>query len=108
MKPSPALVWLSVLIAVLAAIAAGIGLFWQDGGNSFAFVTLHGQAIQISGQGLYSYDTLATAAQERSQDAVTLFLGVPLLVIALLVCRRGSLRGHLLLTGTLGYFLYTY
>lgn len=108
MKPSKTVVWLSSLIAALALLAAGIGLFWQDGGRSFSFTTLHGQTVQLFGQGLYRYDTVATAAQEKAQDVVTLFLGVPLLVVALYLYRRGSLRGHLLLAGTLGYFLYTY
>lgn len=108
MKPSKTVVWLSSLITVLALLAASIGLFWQDGGSSFSFTTLHGQTVQLLGQGLYRYDTIATAAQEKAQDVVTLFLGIPLLVIALFLYRNGSLRGHLLLTGTLGYFLYTY
>ncbi len=108
MKRSSTLTWLSVLIALLAALAAGIGLFWQDRGSAFAFMTVHGQTVQIAGQGVYHYDSIATAAQERGQDVVTLFLAVPLLVFALLLARRGSLRGQLLLTGTIGYFLYTY
>jgi hypothetical protein len=108
MKSSKAVVWFSVLIAVLALVAASIGLFWQNGGSSFFFTTLHGQTVQVYGQGLYHYDTVASASQEKSQDVVTLFLGIPLLVVSLLLYRRGSLRGHLRLTGTLGYFLYSY
>jgi hypothetical protein len=108
MKPLKAIIWLSSLIAVLALVAASIGLFWQDGGHTFSFTTLHGQAVQIYGQGLYRFDTVASASQERTQDVVTLFLGIPLLVVSLLLYRKRWLRGHLLLTGTLGYFLYTY
>jgi hypothetical protein len=108
MKTNKPLIWLSWLIAALALGAAGTGLFWQDRGSSYAFTTLHDQVVQISGRGLYHYDTIATASQEQSQDVVTVFLGVPLLVVSLLLSRRGSLRGHLLLAGTLGYFLYTY
>jgi hypothetical protein len=108
MKTSKIVVWLSSLIAVLALVAAGTGLFWRDGGSPFAFTTLHGQTVQIYGRGLYHYDTVASAAQEQGQDAVTLFLGIPILVLSLVLYRRGSLRGHLLLTGTLAYFLYTY
>jgi hypothetical protein len=78
------------------------------GGSSYGFTTLYGQTVQISGRGLYHYDTITTASQEQSQDLVTVFLGIPLLVISLLLYRKGSLRGHLLLSGTLGYFLYTY
>jgi hypothetical protein len=36
MKSSRALVILSVLIAVLALVAAGAGLFWQVGGSHLA------------------------------------------------------------------------
>jgi hypothetical protein len=39
---------------------------------------------------------------------VTLALGLPLLAISLRMTLRRSLRGHLLLTGTLGFILYTY
>ena len=39
---------------------------------------------------------------------ITLFLGIPLLVVSLLLYHRGSLCEHLRLTGMLGSFLYTY
>jgi hypothetical protein len=42
MNTSKAIVWLSALIAVLALVAVGIGLFYQNGGSSFSFTTLHG------------------------------------------------------------------
>ena len=100
--------WLSLLIAALALVAASIGLLYQDGGSSYSFTTLHGQTVQINGQGVYHFDTVASASQERGQDVVTLFLGIPLLLLSLFLYLRGSLRGQLFLTGTLGYFLYTY
>ena len=39
---------------------------------------------------------------------MTVLLGVPLLVVALVAYRRGSRRGGLLLAGALTYFLYVY
>jgi hypothetical protein len=57
---------------------------------------------------LYRYDTSLVAVGFRVADAVTLVLGIPLLVLSTLLYRRGSLRGGLLLTGVLAYFLYTY
>lgn len=39
---------------------------------------------------------------------MVLFLGVPLLLASIFLYRRGSTSGQLLLTGTLGYFLYVY
>ena len=62
----------------------------------------------IYGQGLYAYDTVSSAAQAKANDLVTLVLGLPLLVVSTWQAFRGSLRGRLLLTGTLGFFLYTY
>ncbi len=41
-------------------------------------------------------------------DGVTLVVGVPLLVAALLLARRGSIRGLLLWLGMLGYGAYNY
>ena len=105
-QPSRTVIWLAWLIAVLALLAAGVGLFWQDGGRPFAFTTLHGQTIQMSGQGLYRYDTFFKAPINRGTDAATLLVGLPLLVLATLSYRHGSLRSRVLLTGVLAYFLY--
>lgn len=108
MKVSSIVIVLSSLVALLAAIAAATGLFLKDDGAPFLFSTLRGQTAQIFGQGLYRYDTLFLGAGFRGQDAVVLFLGVPLLVISIVLYQRGSVSGQLLLTGTLGYFLYLY
>src|SRR5690242_14470426 len=108
MKSSKIVVWLSSLIVVLALIAAAIGLFYQDGGSAFSFTTLRGQSVQIYGQGLYRYDTPIAAVGFRAADAMTLILAIPLLVISTMLYRRGSLKGKLLLTGVLAYFLYNY
>jgi hypothetical protein len=37
-----------------------------------------------------------------------LLIGIPLLVTGIVLSQKGTLRGQLLLTGALGYFLYTY
>lgn len=108
MKSSRIVIWLIWLIAVLALFAAGNGLIYQNGGSSFSFTTLYGQSVQIYGQGLYRYDIPLTAVGYRAADAVTLVLALPLLIISLLLYRRGQFRGGLLLTGVLAYFLYTY
>jgi hypothetical protein len=57
---------------------------------------------------LYRYDTPLVALSFKGADAITLVLAIPLLVISLLLYRRGRLQGGLLLTGTLAYFLYNY
>ena len=108
MKNQSILIWLILSIGILALIAAAAGLFWPDNGQPFEFRTLRGEAVMISGRGLYHYDTVNGAAQAKGQDMVTLLVALPLLALSTWLAFRGSLRGQLLLTGTIGYFLYTY
>jgi hypothetical protein len=108
MKTSNLAIWLSSLIIILALIAASLGLFWQDGGDSFSFTTLRGDTVSIAGRGLYRYDTTLMAAGFKAGDAVTLILGIPASIFALLSYRRGSIRVGMLLAGMLTYFLYNY
>lgn len=108
-KPTNTLLYLIILIAVLALFAAGLGIFWQgEEGQSYEFRTLRGETVMIQGHGLYHYDTISVAAQAIAQDGVTLLVGIPLLILAMVFFRRGILQGKVLLAGTLAYFLYTY
>ena len=108
MQASSIVITLSSLVALLASIAAATGLFSKGAGTPFLFSTLRGQTAQIFGQGLYRYDTVFFGAGFRGQDAVALFLGVPSLIISIVLYQHGSVSGQLLLSGTLGYFLYLY
>jgi hypothetical protein len=78
---------ISALIAVLAIVAAGSGLFWN---------------------GLYKNDTKSGAAQETGNDLVTLVLCVPLLLVSAYFAAKGSLRGRLVWTAMVFYFVYVY
>lgn len=105
-KQQTALNCLIPLLVILALVAAGTGLFWQDGSPSFTFTTLHGQTVEMFGNGLYKNDTLFTGAAFRGTDVVTLFVALPLLILSFWLYRRGSLRGGFLLTAMVSYFLY--
>jgi hypothetical protein len=108
MKTQKTIFWICMCILPLAIFAACMGLFWQGEGESYPFDTLRGETVMIRGHGLYRYDTVNSASQELGQDLVTLLVGIPLLVAGMVLSQRGSLRGQLLLAGSLGYFLYTY
>jgi hypothetical protein len=88
MKISNLVIWLSSLIVLLALIAASLGLFWQDGGNSFSFTTLRGDTVSIAGRGLYRYDPTLMAMGFKAGDAVTLILGIPALIFSLALSAR--------------------
>jgi hypothetical protein len=108
MKNQPALILLIPLIGLLALFAAGMGLFYETPGQPYAYTNHRGEAVMLTGHGLYFYDTVNSTAQMRGNDVITLAVGLPLLVVSALLAFGGSLRGRLLLTGTLGFFLYTY
>lgn len=99
---------LALCIAVLALAASAYGVFSEQGQGTYQVQSLHGETISLYGKGLYRYDSVSMASQAISQDIVTMILGVPLLLISFYLSRKGLLKGRLLLTGTLGYFLYTY
>jgi hypothetical protein len=106
MKNQTALTWLVPLIAILAGIAAGAGLFWQDEGDSYAFTSLYGETVQIYGRGVYEHDTTFSVGASQGADVVALFVAMPLLIVSFLLYRRGLLRGGFLLASALAYYLY--
>lgn len=106
MKTSKPLIALSYLVTVIATLAAGAGLFWPGGPGPFEFTTLHGEVVEIYGRGLYALDTTFKAPVLRGADAILLFIGVPALLVAIQLYRRGKRIGTLLLTGILACFLY--
>jgi hypothetical protein len=108
LKNQSALKWIIPLIGLLALLAASMGLFYQTPGQPYAYTNHRGETVTINGHGLYFYDTVNTTAQMQAVDLVTLVVGLPLLIISTWLAFRGSLRGKLLLTGTLGFFLYNY
>ena len=64
--------------------------------------------MRTYGHGIYRYDSMLVGAGFRGVDAVTLFVGIPMLIVSAVLYRRGSFKGALLLAGTLAYFLYNY
>ncbi|NJC97486.1 MAG: hypothetical protein FIB03_14310 [Anaerolineae bacterium] len=107
MNSNPALKWLVPAIIILAFVAALAGLL-PGAGQPYSLINFRGEGVTINARGLYYWDTVSSAAQMQANDLVTLVLGVPLLAVSLWLTLRGSLRGKLLLTGTLGFILYTY
>jgi hypothetical protein len=108
MQNQPTLIkWLIPAIFLLTLIATLAGL-WPGEGTPYDITNFRGESITINARGLYYWDTVSSAAQMQANDLVMLVLGLPLLAISFWLALRGSLRGHLLLTGTLGFILYTY
>ena len=77
----------SVLIGLLLAVAAGVGLFVP---------------------GSYEADTAFAAAAFRGTDLVSLVVAMPALAGSLFLARRGSRRALLVWLGSLACITYTY
>ena len=108
MTTAPAVVRLSLLVALLALIAAGIGLFWPGGDGSIELTSLRGEAVELYGRGIYQHDTRFVGSLNRGTDAAVLLVAIPLLLVATAWYRRGALRSRLLLAAVLAYVLYIY
>lgn len=102
---------LSILVTVIASmalLATTKGIFSDEGQGAYVYRSIRGQDVTIYGKGLYKHMSGEVAPQGIAQDYVTLFAGIPLLIISFILTRKGSLTGKYLLAGTLGYFLVTY
>jgi hypothetical protein len=108
MEKSKAVNYLVICIVVLSLFAASYGIFSKGGPGRHEIKAISGEIVTIYGEGLYKNDSVSMASQGIAQDVVTILLGIPLLLISLYVSNKGLIKGKLLLTGTLGYFLYTY
>lgn len=98
-----------VLLIILAAMFASVsGILSDDENGEFEYETIRGETVIIYGEGVYKHMSADVAIQGIAQDYVTLFIGVPFLFGALIWFRKNSIKGLLLLSGTLGYFLVTY
>ena len=107
MKYQNTLKWLIPVIFSLTFIAALAGV-WPAEGTSYPLTTFRGEEVTINARGLYYWDTVSMTAQMQANDLLTLALGLPLLALSAWLALRGSLRGRILLAGTLGFILYTY
>ena len=81
------LLWLSLPLAGLVAVAAGAGLFWPPA---------------------YARETPVWAAEGQGGDAVNLLVIVPILLVSALLAHRGSVSARLVWMGTLIFLLYNF
>lgn len=99
---------LVLMITILALLAASSGVFSTGGPGPYEYTSIRGETVLVYGQGIYKDMSAEVAPQGIAQDVVTLLIGIPLLLISLYFTCKGSLRGKILLAGSLGYFLVTY
>jgi hypothetical protein len=87
-------------------MATSFGIFSNDG-SQYEYTSIRGEKVTIYGKGIYQHMSADVAIQGIAQDCVTLFIGIPVLLLGLYFAKR-SVRGRFMLSGALGYFLVTY
>lgn len=108
MKTKRSITILVILITLASIVATTNGIFTNDGPGQYEHESIRGEKINIYGKGLYQHMSADVAIQGIAQDYITLFAGVPLLLVSLFLARKKSLRGSLMLAGITLYFLVTY
>jgi len=108
MKNKKSITVLVLIIVCASIVASSFGIFSNDGEGPFIYESIRGEKINIYGKGIYKHMSADVAIQGIAQDYITLFIGVPLLLVSIFFARKNSLRGIFLLSGVLGYFLVTY
>ena len=108
MKYQRTVTGLVLIIIVFAALTTCFGIFSSEGPGNYRYQSIRDESVLIYGKGIYRHMSADVAVQGIAQDYITLFAGIPLLVAGLLLSRKGSFRGRLVLAGTLFYFLVTF
>ncbi len=99
---------LCLAIALVAGIAAAIGVFDRGSGATAPAVSIRGEHYDYATDGIYAFNPERVVAEGVGWDVVTLFFAVPALLLALPSLRRGALGARLFAIGILGYFFYQY
>ncbi|MFW6254298.1 MAG: hypothetical protein ACOC41_05145 [Chitinivibrionales bacterium] len=99
---------LSIIVALLAAVAGVSGIASDQGGETFEHESIRGRTVTIFGKGIYRHMSEEVAVQGIAQDYVTVFIAVPLLLLSLFFTVKGSLKWRFVFAGSAGYFLVTY
>lgn len=108
MQAKKSIIIMTLLIAILSVVSSGVGIFTSEIVNISEFTSVNQQVVELYGRGLYFRDSMSIALQGIASDYITLFVAVPWLLVSLVLYKKGSFMGRIMLTGLSGYFLYTY
>ena len=98
----------AVIVALLAAFAAGLGVFARGDGSYTPVTSVRGVSYAMATDGVYAFNAQRVVSEGVGWDVVTLFVFVPLMLVAAGFVARGSVRGRLFALGLFGYLFYQY
>ena len=98
----------AVMVALLAAVAAGLGVFARGDGSYETVTSVRGVTYAMTTDGVYAYNAQRVVSEGVGWDIFTLFVAVPVMLAAAPFVAGGSFRGRLFALGLFGYFFYQY
>ena len=99
---------LCLTVALLVAVASGLGVFARGDGSTETVVSERGETYEMVTTGVYAYNAERVVAEGMGWDVFTLAVAVPAMLLTLPWSVRGSLRARLVALGLLAYFFYQY
>jgi hypothetical protein len=108
MIPARRLSGLILVLALCATGAAAAPFLFRTGTGPEQHLSVRGEPVTIYGFGPYRHMPADVAVQGLAQDVVTLIVGIPFLLVALIWARRGTRAGHLALSGAVAYLFVQY
>jgi hypothetical protein len=106
--PGRRLTPLILALAVCASAAASAPFVFRSGPGPSQHTSVRGVEVTIYGSGPYRHMPAEVAVQGLAQDLVTLIIGIPFLLVALVWARSGARAGHLALSGAVTYLFVQY
>jgi hypothetical protein len=106
--PYRGMVALCLTVALLAGIAATVGVFFRGDGTTATVESVRGEQYEMIATGVYAFNSQRLVSEGVGWDIFTLFVIVPALITALPFLVRGSLRARLFVLGLLAYLFYQY
>ncbi len=103
------LLYTILIIALLTLIASFSGaMTFLGDAEAYPVITYRGEVVNLFGVGVYKHMGEVMAHQGAAQDLVTLFVALPLLLVAAFKYDRASVKPSVFLTGVVAYIAVTY
>lgn len=96
--------WLSIVAGIGVIIAAAVGIYSSNGGESFTVLNMYGDKVELYGTGLYAYNSVETVANQLGADLVGILAAVIFLVFSL--WKKRTLLVEIIQTSVAVYLAY--
>jgi hypothetical protein len=103
-----AMAGLTATVALIAGVAAGLGVFARGDGSYETVTSVRGVTYEMATTGVYAFNAQRLVAEGVGWDVFSLVVAAPVMLLAAVAVAGGSFRGRLFAVGMFAYFFYQY